>query len=86
MLPLIFLLLRHWFDVVWLQSSQLLSFRSEKALVPDDHIIELLLCDDDIVKLLECLMLLVHHAQNVETVSLDLLNEVSVKRECLKLR
>lgn len=79
------LLLGHGLDVVGLESSQFLALSFVQALVPHDHIVELLPSDDHIVKLLEGLVLFVHHAQDEKSVALDLLDKVAVERERLKL-
>ena len=79
------LLLRDRFDIVGLQPLQLLALCLIESLVPHDHIIELLPCDNHVVELLEGLVFLVHHAKHEEPIALDLLYEVSIEGKGLEL-
>ena len=84
-LCLLLLLLWNWLDILRLESAELLFLAFEESLVPYDDRVELLACDQHIVKLFEGLVLLIHHSQDPQAVTLDLLNEVTIEVKCLKL-
>ena len=83
---LFLLLLGDLLHVRGLQALQLLALRLEQTLVPHDHVVELLPRYQDVVEFLECLVLLVHHAEDPEAVALDLLDEVAVEGQDLEGR
>ena len=86
LLVLFLLLLGDLLDVGGLEALQLLALRLEQALVPHDHVIELLPCYQDIIEFLESFVFLVHHAKDPEAVALDLLDEVAVESQDLEGR
>ena len=77
-LALFFFLLWDRLNILRLESAELCFFGLKKSLVPHDNIVKLLACDKNIVELLESFVLLVHHAQDPQTIALDLLNKVTV--------
>ena len=85
------LLFGHLFGIVYLEFSKFLSLGSVKPLVPHDDPVELLPCDEHIVKLLQCLVHLVHYAEHVVTVALYLLDRIAIEgqnlqgRDCLQV-
>jgi hypothetical protein len=74
------LLLWHGFDILRFKFAESLLFLAlEKSLVPYNDRVELFASDKHIIELLKCFMLLIHHAEYPQTVTLHLLNEVTIQ-------